>query len=73
MLMKKNKKARRSECNSVPILSDVIFNLLPEYIEKLLFGFDTITGRLCYFIAIHLFNSCRYKYDLFCFTPSLSR
>jgi hypothetical protein len=61
MLMKKNKKARMSECNSVPIRWDMIFNLLPEYLEKLLFGFDTITGRLCYIIAIHLFNSCRYR------------
>lgn len=72
MLMKKNKKARRSECNSVPIAWDVIFSMLPEYLEKLLFGFDTITGRLCYFIAIHIFNSCRYKYDFLRLRPSLS-
>jgi len=42
MLMKKNKKARWSECNSVPIQWGMIFSMLPEYLEKLLFGFDTI-------------------------------
>jgi len=55
MLMKKNKKARWSECNSVPIQWGMIFSMLPEYLEKLLFGFDTITGQLCYFIAIHIY------------------